>query len=236
MNQPLPVQYVIYADESGDHGLQCVDPDYPVFVLAFCIFQVSHYIQTVVPSVQRFKFQHFNHDMVILHERDIRKSLGPFKVLFNTELREQFMRNLNKLVSSAKFEIVSCVVDKSEMSRLNPLEKELYSVAMKKALGIVRDYIKPELGDQKIPVIFESRGKTEDRYLISNFGAGAFSDDVNIADLFELIVANKKVNSSGLQIADMVARPLGQQWLKPDQGNKAVEIIQDKLIGQIFLP
>ena len=28
-------KYVVYVDESGDHGLKNIDPNYPVFVLAF---------------------------------------------------------------------------------------------------------------------------------------------------------------------------------------------------------
>ena len=31
--------FIIYADESGDHGLDPIDPGYPVFVLACCIFR-----------------------------------------------------------------------------------------------------------------------------------------------------------------------------------------------------
>jgi len=42
----------IYIDESGDHGLKTIDPEYPVFVLACCIFRKSHYIGNVVPLVQ----------------------------------------------------------------------------------------------------------------------------------------------------------------------------------------
>jgi len=30
--------YIIHVDESGDHSLESIDPNYPVFVLAFCIF------------------------------------------------------------------------------------------------------------------------------------------------------------------------------------------------------
>lgn len=30
--------FVIYVDESGDHGMQRLDPYYPIFVLAFCVF------------------------------------------------------------------------------------------------------------------------------------------------------------------------------------------------------
>jgi hypothetical protein len=29
--------YLVFVDESGDHGLDVIDAGYPVFVLAFCI-------------------------------------------------------------------------------------------------------------------------------------------------------------------------------------------------------
>lgn len=30
--------FVVYVDESGDHSLASIDPNYPVFVLALCVF------------------------------------------------------------------------------------------------------------------------------------------------------------------------------------------------------
>jgi hypothetical protein len=48
--------YVVYVDESGDHSLQSIDPDFPVFSLAFCIFKKPDFVETVVPVVQRLKF------------------------------------------------------------------------------------------------------------------------------------------------------------------------------------
>ena len=41
-----------------------------MFVLAFCIFRKQHYIDEVVPALQRLKVRHFGHDQVVLHERD----------------------------------------------------------------------------------------------------------------------------------------------------------------------
>ena len=37
--------YVVYVDESGDHSLERIDPDYPVFVLALCVFHKRHYAE-----------------------------------------------------------------------------------------------------------------------------------------------------------------------------------------------
>lgn len=77
--------YVIYADESGDHSLKSVDPDYPIFVLTFCIFRKDDYARIVSPAIQELKFQHFGHDLVVLHEHGIRKRHPPFQLLAPTK-------------------------------------------------------------------------------------------------------------------------------------------------------
>mgnify|MGYP000331903451 CR=1 FL=1 len=39
--------YVVYVDESGDHSLASIDRDYPVFVLALCVFHKRHYAEKI---------------------------------------------------------------------------------------------------------------------------------------------------------------------------------------------
>jgi hypothetical protein len=60
--------YIIYADESGDHGMDRIDPQYPIFVLTFCIFKKADYVSVVVPMMQELKFRWFGHDAIVLHE------------------------------------------------------------------------------------------------------------------------------------------------------------------------
>jgi hypothetical protein len=45
----------------------------------------------------------------------------------------------------------------------------------------------------------------------------------------ELVFADKKANSSGLQLADLTARPIGLKVMRPDQANRAYGIIERKL-------
>ena len=73
--------FIVYADESGDHGMVSIDPQYPVFALTFCVMRKDDYVGAVVPAMQRFKFGIWGHDSVVLHEHEIRKSLGPFGIL-----------------------------------------------------------------------------------------------------------------------------------------------------------
>ncbi len=44
----------------------------------------------------------------------------------------------------------------------------------------------------------------------------------------ELVFADKKSNSVGLQVADLVARPIGLKILRPEQANRAYEILETK--------
>ena len=59
--------YIVFVDESGDHSLESVNPDYPIFVLAFCILPTAAYVDQITPAVRRLKRQLFGHDLVILH-------------------------------------------------------------------------------------------------------------------------------------------------------------------------
>lgn len=92
--------YIVYVDESGDHSLKSIDENYPVFVLTFCVFHKAHYADKVTPAVRKLKFATFGHDMVILHEQDIRKGNGAFGML-GRDKREIFLEELNFLISES---------------------------------------------------------------------------------------------------------------------------------------
>ena len=84
-------KYIVYVDESGDHSLQSIDPQYPIFVLAFCVFHKRHYSEVIVPALEKFKFNYFGHDQVVLHENEIRKEKGAFNIFRSREQRQDFL-------------------------------------------------------------------------------------------------------------------------------------------------
>ena len=43
--------YIVFVDESGDHSLTSIDPEFPVFALSFCVISKVDYIALVVPAV-----------------------------------------------------------------------------------------------------------------------------------------------------------------------------------------
>jgi hypothetical protein len=223
--------YIIYVDESGDHSLDSIDRDYPVFVLDFCIFRKDHYANVVAPKVQAFKFEHFGHDVVVLHEHEIRKQKPPFVFLKSEHKRQAFMDGISQLVSEVEFTIVAAAIHKQRLRQqyvnpANPYELALV-FCMERAYAFLRDRGQHSFTTH---IVVEKRGKREDDDLELAFRRirdGA--NQVGAMPGFELVYADKKTNSAGLQIADLTARPIGRYVMEPAQANRAWQIIESKL-------
>jgi hypothetical protein len=222
--------YVVYVDESGDHTLTSVDSRYPIFALSFCIFNKDIYSDVITPALRRLKFSFFGHDMVILHEHEIRKKEGFFRFL-SKEPRELFLNTFTDLMDRMDFVIVAVVIDKSKLEDQDTSSFSVYHLAMKKGLERVFQFLESRNQSTLLThVICEARGKPEDQALISEFrricnGVNSFERSLP----FQVIIADKKTNSEGLQLADMTARPLGLAVLRPDQPNRALSVIGKKL-------
>ncbi|KPV41186.1 3-deoxy-D-manno-octulosonic acid transferase [Thiohalorhabdus denitrificans] len=223
--------YIVYVDESGDHGLTSINPDYPIFVLAFCLFEKRGYLEQVVPAIQDLKFRYFGHDMVILHEAEIRKARPPFEFLLNPRLREPFMEELTDLISRAPFTIVATAIRKEAFAHRKGVDHNPYHIAME--YGLERVFLELQGRGQRGKlnhVVFERRGRQEDEALELEFRR--IMDRTQMAGMGEtldLVLADKQVNSAGLQLADMVARPIGRHILDPSQPNRAFAILEPKI-------
>ena len=228
---PAFSDFIIYADESGDHGLGNVDPGYPVFVLACCLFRKNAYINRVVPGLHGFKFRHFGHDGVILHERDMRKDTGAFAILRNADRKEEFMEELTEIVGQMPVEIVAAVVRKDALVTQHADPPHPYHLAFRFCLERITALLMLH-GEDSRPthVTCEGRGREEDRLLELEFRRIRDGDNALGRPLpFEIVITDKRANSAGLQLADLLARPIGMSVLRPDQPNRAWEVIQDKL-------
>ena len=224
--------YVIYVDESGDHGLNSIDPSYPIFVLDFCIFRKKDFARNVVPMMQDFKFRHFGHDIVVLHERSIRKQKPPFIFLRNEDKREEFMQGLNKNVQEAEFTIIASVIHKQKHKDKYVKPDNPYELALQFCMERAHRFLsKREQEGRTTYVVVERRGRDEDNQLELEFrricdGTGRYRQKM---PEFEIIFADKKTNSTGLQLADLTARPIGLHSLDSTQPNRAWNIIESKL-------
>lgn len=226
--------YIVYVDESGDHSLTHINPEYPVFVLALCIFHKRHYCQTVVPAITGFKFHHFGHDMLILHEHDIRKETNGFNFKNRAE-KSTFLDELGGIIDQHNFILISSVIDKKRLADRYHVPDNPYHIALKFCLERLFYFMKEKAKQNGIThVVVENRGKKEDDELELEFrricdGANAHGHALP----FALEFADKKSNSPGLQLADLVARPIGIRYLRPDQSNQAFTILEKKFYSKM---
>src|SRR6266568_4856419 len=122
--------YAVYVDESGDHGLASINPQNPVFVLAFCIVHKVTYVDAIVPEFQRLKFGFWGHDSVVLHSRDIRKAHGEFNILLNEQTRERFLEQRGQTIEAAEFTIVAAAIDKARYVKQHAQPSDPYEIAL----------------------------------------------------------------------------------------------------------
>jgi hypothetical protein len=93
-------------------------------------------------------------------------------------------------------------------------------------------------GERNVQVngVFEARGPAEDKHLelefrrISSCAPSLGRADPAMKEFeWEPMFVDKRANSTGLQIADLAARPLGLSYLRPSQPNRAAEILRAKM-------
>jgi len=231
-NKPEFGDFIIYVDESGDHSLTSIDQSYPVFVLAFCLVEIDVYTRVIAPDLQALKFRYFGHDLAVLHERDIRKAQGDFTLLFPHETKAKFQNELGQIIANSSFSILASPIDKNEFAARNSPGRNPYSVALGHGLRALYKELE-YLGQagRTTLVVVESRGPKEDKELRDEFRTlMELNLPSGIRGTFELVSAHKSANVLGLQLADLVARPIGVKSLRPDQTNRAFEVIQAKLL------
>ena len=186
--------FIVYVDESGDHSLDKIDDAYPVFVLAFCVFYQENYVNNVVSAVERLKFQKFGHDIVILHERDIRKEIEPFKFKSKTE-KERFIGDLTQIIADSKFILIAALIDKRRLKNDSDLPENAYHIASGSCLeGLGELLAEKEQQDRETHVVFERRGAKEDKELELEFRRICDGANPSRTKLpYRIVLADKKV-------------------------------------------
>jgi len=108
---------VLFLDESGDHNLFKVDPQYPVFVFGGCIMDLEYHDTVVTDQLNKLKIEFFGTKDVIIHTADIVRRRGVFRILTAESTRKKFFDAINSFMEELNYRIVSCVVRKTEHLR-----------------------------------------------------------------------------------------------------------------------
>lgn len=222
--------YLLFIDESGDHGLQRIDRHYPVFVLCCVLVRKESYLE-IAAQLSRLKFEIWGHDEVVLHEHDIRKPEGLYSVLQIEAVRHRFLERISALIAAADFKLICSVIRKEEYRDRYANPTNPYDLSM--SFVLERAFLELHSlgqGARKTTVVVECRGENEDAQLRTAFGRIVLGNNACGRALpFELQMVSKRANSSGLQLADLCARPIGIRYLRPDQPNRAYDVLNGRI-------
>lgn len=230
--------YIVFADESGSPTLEGPDPAFPVFVLNCVLVAKADYSERIVPRFQRLKFDLVGHDQLVLHERDIRRQQKAFAFLqADAIVRQGLLEQINKIVGESEIDVVAAVIDKIRLTRKYANPWSPYEIGLYFCMETLLARLK-KLGQEGrlIHVVFESRGKREDaelelhfRRIAANQANWGYKQPDFRAMEWEPVFVDKRCNSSGLQLADLMARPIGLKAMRPLQENRAFDVLQPKL-------
>jgi hypothetical protein len=225
---------IVYMDETGDHTLELVDQDYPVFGLVMVICDSDAYADKIVPAVYRLKTDFFGHEGVILRSYDIRKQKGPYAFLSDAARRSEFYSRINQVMALEAYVLIASIIRKQHhKERYGAAAANPYDLAMEFALERLLPLLE-EAGQMEVYVMAEARGKKEDDqlslsfYRFVNAGNAYVSADRVKRVQFHLTFRTKEMNIVGMQMADLAAYPIARHVLSPSKPNPAYDILQPR--------
>lgn len=209
---------VIFLDESGDHNLSIIDPEYPLFVLGGIIVEKDYAEGELSDALNNFKMSLFGRDDIILHTADITRNRNGFERMKEREFRERFYFELNKLMRRLNYVVVACVIKKeSHLSRYGVAALDPYVMS----LDILVERFCMEIGNINNGgvIVAEKRDPILDRELELSWlnlkikGTRYMRASQIEKRVVALNLRNKTDNLAGLQLADLVVTPIGRYIL-----------------------
>lgn len=226
----------MFLDESGDHSLLKIDPQFPVFCLAGCIFDENDYIQNSKAKIDALKIRYFNNSNIILHSREIRKCESPFNILLNSNTKQNFYTDLNNLIFNLSFTILASVILKEKLKNQYNDPSNPYALSLQFIMERFLYFLEENNDVGYISV--ESRDPKSNTDLLNTFtniiNNGSHGDKHNVsaerfqAKIQKMDFITKQQNQNGHQVADLIAYPIARFGLTKKKPNPTFAIIKPK--------
>jgi hypothetical protein len=224
---------VLFLDESGNHALTTVDPDYPVFVLGGIITDLDYAQEVIDERIRHFKLDLFGRDDLILHTADIARNKNGFERLVEPVFRRRFYAELNQLMAALEYQVVACAIRKDThlarygLAALDPyllsldvlVERFCFAIGNVPGGGVIYAEKRSPVLDRELDIAWlnlKLQGTQRVR---------ASTVDERIT---ALLLRPKTAGIGGLQLADLVVSPIGRYVVgKPTKEDWS--IIESKL-------
>lgn len=241
-------EYVACFDENGSASAilqmfkshmahETPDENRRYFTLTCCLFSKEEYefSKTIISKLKKQYFKK-QKEPVVLHTRDIVKKLGPFN--FGTkEKYDKFIDSLSNTLNLIKCKIISITFDLYSYIKQG-YKFDPYEVAFDIILqGLYKNVKK----NKKIALVFESRGKNEDKalykhiYKIINITGCKETKKAILKKYYDEAFFNHKISKDGkiafpgIEIADLCSYPI-YRYMRFGTIGKDFKEIKEKIV------
>lgn len=224
---------VLFLDESGDHNLTVIDPQYPLFVLGGIIVDKDYAEGPMAEVLHDFKRRLFGRDDLILHTADITRNRNGFEAMKDAAFRSRFYAELNDLVRGLDYQVVACAIRKdAHIARYGVAALDPYLLS----LDLLVERFCLEIGNVNGGglIVAERRDATLDHelelaWLNLRIQGTRYMQARQIENrILSLNLRAKVDNIAGLQLADLVVTPIGRHVLGKSC-KEDFEIVRSKL-------
>jgi hypothetical protein len=225
-------EIVLYVDESGDHGMQNIDPGFPILTIAGCAFTRDDY-RAFEQDVTAFKKTELGNAEACIHSRDIRKWEGDFAAVHPRD-RKRVQNEVSEFMRRGRFTLITVTIRKDRLGESYTYPQRPYELGI--AYLLERFYALLRHSRSHGIVCPESRGKREDA-AVSDEYSGFRKKGFSLATAAEvqgrlpgpIIFGRKSDGCVGLEAADLAAYPVARYILDPSKANPAFEVLKPKL-------
>lgn len=234
-------EYYLFLDECGNHVPGYIDPKFPAFCLSGIIVSREAY-EAFDVVWKAWKTRYLGAPDQLTHEPDVRTCSGKFHRA-DPYAQEDLLLALESVLRDLEFRIIAAVVDLEAFEGLYPdsavdefLPQSSYLMCIDFVMERFVHFLQHEGRDGKGLVVAESRGLKEDAIVHAEFirlhlqGTQFVSQSDFRRQLRPHIEFYRKSrNSSGLEVADLTARPLAEIVLDPEGDPARWNVFRDKL-------
>ena len=175
----------------------------------------------------------------------MRRQEGEFGFLrADPTLRATFLTRVGELIEAAPFSIIAATIDKNALKERYATPFNPYEIALRFCMErLLQMMIQCDQAGRHMHVMFESRGRKEDdelelefRRICANGSRWGYRAPDFTRMTFQPRFLPKAVNSTGLQMADLVARPIALKTIRPTQPNRAYDGLNQKISSRKSFP
>lgn len=241
-NGPAPaLGWTVYLDECGSHSLSAKEP-FGAFVLAATLIRNDN-LAEVDRDFRDWKRVNLGDAAKNIHEPDVRKGKGPFNCGGDRARQDEIRRELASLLRRLDFVVIACVLDRGRYLRdfgTSPPDDSLpnhpYLMTLHFLMERVVMALDGHLGGGRAQVVAEARGPREDALLQYEYARLHLDGTAYVSAAWfrnqltpGIEFVSKRDNVTGVQLADLAARPCGEKVLHPSSAPARWPEIRDKL-------